>query len=206
MKFCAALFVLLFGIVSLTSAAPPAESLSDSAPQFGKWGFDSKGADFKTKPGDDFFRYANGAWLDRVKIPADKPGYSLRLLMSDKVEQRLHELIDEAAKKSEDAATIEGKVGAFYKSFMDEKRIEKAGASPLKDTLEQISSAKTREELGAMMGRHNADLEGMTFALGIDVDFKDPQRYAVYIGQSGLGLPDRDYYLKPDFAAQKTKY
>ena len=209
MKFWAALFVLLFGIVPLTSAAPPAEKTegaSDAAPQFGKWGFDSKGADLKTKPGDDFFRYANGAWLDRVKIPADKPGYSLRLLMSDKVEQRLHDLIEAAAKNSEDAATIEGKVGAFYKSFMDEKRIEKAGASPLKEKLHEISSAKTREELGAMMGRHNADLEGTVFALGIDVDFKDPERYAVYVGQSGLGLPDRDYYLKSDFAAQKTKY
>ena len=209
MKFWAILFVLLFGIVPLTSASPPAEKAegaSDSAPQFGKWGFDSKGADLKTKPGDDFFRYANGAWLDRVKIPADKPGYSLRLVMSDKVEQRLHDLIEAAAKKSADAATVEGKVGAFYKSFMDEKRIEKSGASPLKDKLQQISSAKTREELGAMMGRHNADLEGTIFALSIDVDFKDPERYAVYVGQSGLGLPDRDYYLKPDFAAQKTKY
>ena len=57
-----------------------------------------------------------------------------------------------------------------------------------------------------MMGRHNADLEGTIFALSMDVDFKDPERYAVYVGQSGLGLPDRDYYLKPDFAAQKTKY
>ena len=57
-----------------------------------------------------------------------------------------------------------------------------------------------------MMGRHNADLEGTIFGLSIDVDFKDPERYAVYVGQCGLGLPDRDYYLKPDFAAQKTKY
>ena len=85
MKFWAILFVLLFGIVPLTSASPPAEKTegaSDSGPQFGKWGFDSEGADLKTKPGDDFFRYANGAWLDRVQIPADKPGYSLRLAMT----------------------------------------------------------------------------------------------------------------------------
>ena len=52
-------------------------------PQYGVWGFDTDGADLKTKPGDDFFRYANGAWLDRVQIPPDKPGYSLRLAMSD---------------------------------------------------------------------------------------------------------------------------
>ena len=107
MKFWAILFVLLFGIVPLTSAAPPAEKAegaSDSAPQFGKWGFDSEGADLKTKPGDDFFRYANGAWLDRVKIPADKPAYSLRLAMSDTVEQRLARLDGSGGKEVEHEA------------------------------------------------------------------------------------------------------
>src|SRR6476619_8005937 len=94
-------------------------------PQYGAWGFDSDGADLKTKPGDDFFRYANGAWLDRVQIPADKPGYSLRLAMSDLTEQRLHDLMEENAKKTEpNPTTIEGKVGAFYQSFMDEAAIE----------------------------------------------------------------------------------
>jgi len=63
-------------------------------PQYGAWGFDTDGADLKTKPGDDFFRYANGTWLDRVQIPADKPGYSLRLAMTDLTEQRLHDLME----------------------------------------------------------------------------------------------------------------
>jgi len=159
------------------------------------------------KPGDDFFRYANGAWLDRVQIPADKPAYSLRLAMTDATEQRLHDLIEETAKKAEQKpATTEGKVGAFYKSFMDEARIEKAGASALKDKLSEIQSAKTREVLAAMMGRQNADFYGGIFGAGIDVDAKEPKRYAVYLGQQGVGLPDRDYYLKPEFAAQKGKY
>src|SRR5438067_11647116 len=99
-------------------------------PQYGSWGFDIDGADLKAKPGDDFFRYANGAWLDRVQIPADKPGYSLRLAMSDVTEQRLHDLMEEMARKAEaKPTTIEGKVGAFYKSFMDETTIEKRAAS-----------------------------------------------------------------------------
>lgn len=176
-------------------------------PQYGAWGFDTEGADLKAKPGDDFFRYANGAWLDRVQIPADKPGYSLRLAMSDLTEQRLHDLMEENAKKAEaKPATIEGKVGAFYKSYMDETRIEKAGASSLKDRIAEVQSAKTREALAAMMGRQNADFHGGIFGVGIDVDIKDPKHYAVYLGQAGLGLPDRDYYLKPDFAAKKEKY
>src|ERR1043166_8999310 len=176
-------------------------------PQYGAWGFDTKGADLKTKPGDDFFRYANGAWLDRVQIPADKPGYSLRLAMSDLTEQRLHDLMEETAKKAEPKpATIEGKVGAFYKSFMDEAGIEKTGASSIKDKLNEVRAAKSREAVAAMMGRQNADFPGGIFALGIDVDIKDPKHYTVYLGQAGLGLPDRDYYLKPDFAAKKDKY
>jgi putative endopeptidase len=183
-------------------STPPA-----GKPQYGTWGFDSAGADMGKKAGDDFFRFANGAWLDRVQIPADKPAYSLRLAMTDLTEQRLHDLIEESAKKAEQKpATTEGKVGAFYKSFMDEARIEKAGAAAIKDKLAEVQSARTREALAALMGRQNADFHGAIFGVGIDVDVKEPKRYAVYLGQAGLGLPDRDYYLKPDFATQKAKY
>src|ERR1700704_4597380 len=103
---------LLILVLSFTGGlAQPA-----SKPQYGTWGFDTAGADLKTKPGDDFFRYANGAWLNRVQIPADKPAYSLRLAMSDKIEQRLHDLMENVAKTADhNPATTEGKVGAFYK-------------------------------------------------------------------------------------------
>ncbi|HEX8899299.1 MAG TPA: M13 family metallopeptidase, partial [Chthoniobacterales bacterium] len=200
MKTTATLFILVLSLAG-AFAQPTAK------PQYGVWGFDTQGADLKTKPGDDFFRYANGAWLDRVQIPADKPGYSLRLAMSDLTEQRLHDLMEEMARKAEaKPATIEGKVGAFYKSFMDERAIEKRAASSLKESLAEIQSAKTREALAAMMGRQNEDFHGGIFGVGIDVDIKDPKHYTVYLGQAGLGLPDRDYYLKPDFAAKKDKY
>ncbi|HKP92603.1 MAG TPA: M13 family metallopeptidase, partial [Chthoniobacterales bacterium] len=180
---------------------------SEGKPQYGTWGFDTEGADLKAKPGDDFFRYANGAWLDRVQIPADKPAYSLRLAMTDLTEQRLHDLMEETAKKAEPKPTsLEGKVGAFYKSFMDEAAVEKAGATPLKTKLSEVESAKSREALAAMMGRQNSDFHGGIFGVFVDVDLKGPKHYAVYLGQAGLGLPDRDYYLKPDFAAKKEKY
>lgn len=193
--------LILFLFVAASFAQPGGK------PQYGAWGFDTDGADLKTKPGDDFFRYANGAWLDRVQIPGDKPGYSLRLAMTDLTEQRLHDLMEESAKKVEPKpTTIEGKVGAFYKSFMDEAKIEKDAASSLKDKLSELQAAKTREALAAMMGRQNADFHGGIFGIGIDVDIKDPKHYTVYLGQAGLGLPDRDYYLKPDFAEKKDKY
>src|SRR5437764_15423693 len=69
-----------------------------AGPQYGKWGFDANGADARAKPGDDFFRYANGNWLDQTPIPEDKPGYSLRLAMSDRTEARLHGMMESLGK------------------------------------------------------------------------------------------------------------
>jgi putative endopeptidase len=195
--------VLLVSLLLIVSAlAEPG-----AKPQYGAWGFDTDGADLKTKPGDDFFRYANGAWLDRVQIPADKAATSLRLAMSDLTEQRLHDLMEETAKKADaKPTTIEGKVGAFYKSFMDEAGVEKLGGAALKPMIDEINAAKTRDAIAGLMGRQNADFHGGIFGVGVDVDIKDPKHYTVYLGQAGLGLPDRDYYLKPDFAAKKEKY
>ncbi len=188
-------------------ASDPTKDGAVTKPQYGEWGFDRAGADEATKPGNDFFRYANGTWLDHVKIPADKSAYSLRLAMTDTTNERLHSLIEEAAKKAgHTPTTTEGKVGTFYNSFMDEAKIEKAGASPIKQTLTEIQTAKTREALAAMMGRQNSDFEGTIYGVYINVDESDPKRYTVHLVQQGLGLPDRDYYLKPDFAKQKEKY
>src|SRR6266478_7903531 len=111
-SFKSLLFLYLFTFVANLRAQTPTK------PQYGAWGFDLAGADTKTKPGDDFFRYANGTWIDKTQIPPDKPAYSLRLAMTDLTEQRLHEMMEAFATKS-DPATLEGKVGAFYRSFMD---------------------------------------------------------------------------------------
>src|SRR5438128_4241590 len=114
-----ALTLLLFLSSSLALAAadsPP----PNTKPQYGTWGFDLAGADRATKPGDDFFRFANGTWIDKTQIPPDKPAYSLRLAMSDLTEQRLHQIMDESAAKDEKKVTLEARVGAFYHSFMDE--------------------------------------------------------------------------------------
>ncbi len=193
---------------SLMWAAGSARAQSEGAkPKFGAFGFDATGIDTATRPGDDFFRYANGAWVDRTEIPADKAGYSLRLQMSDLTEKRLHEMMEAAAAKAGDEpTTLEGKVGAFYRSFMDSARIEKLGASPLEPVLGRIREARTRDAIAALMGRNNSDFEGSVFSFYIDIDLKDPKRYAFSIDQAGQGLPDRDYYLEPSFATQKAKY
>src|SRR5947209_20628377 len=95
-------------VVILQPQTPP-------KPQYGAWGFDLAGADTKTEPGDDFFRYANGTWIDKTQIPPDKPAYSLRLAMTDLTEQRLHEMMETlAAKDVTNPSTLEEKVAAFY--------------------------------------------------------------------------------------------
>ena len=128
-------------------------------------------------------------------------------MMTDRAEQRLHDIMQDAAAHVDHApTTIEGKVGAFYKAFMDEARIEELGAKPIARDLQNVRVGANRGALAGLMGLATHNFEGTLFGVGIDVDLKDPNKYALYIGQAGLGLPDRDYYLKADFAATKAKY
>ncbi|MHA6206158.1 M13 family metallopeptidase [Dyella soli] len=191
---------------ALLAGAAHAVDPAGSKPQYGRWGFDQAGADPATRPGDNFFRYANGTWLDRTPIPADKPAVSLRLAMTDLTEQRLHELMEASAHAAAPATGLDGKVGAFYQSYMDEARINALGAKPIAAQLDAVRKATTREAQAALMGRTSVDFEGALFNLAMDVDLKDTKHYAVYVTQGGLGLPDRDYYLKPEFARQKAAY
>src|SRR5205823_6559333 len=197
----ALLFVFLSSHLVFPADAPPAKL------KYGAWGFDLAGMDAKTKPGDDFFRYANGTWVDQTQIPPDKPAYSLRLIMTDLTEQRLKNLLEAAgANSTENPSTLEQKAGAFYHSFMDEARVEQLGAKAIEPELTALKNAKSRDDFAALMGRTTTDFEFSLFNPVIDVDLKDPNKYAFYFTQAGLGLPDRDYYSKPDFAAQKTVY
>src|SRR5581483_3878513 len=198
---------LLFALCVLTPLAYAADAPPPAKLKYGTWGFDVAGMDTKTKPGDDFFRYANGAWLDQAQIPSDKPAYSLRVIMTDLTEQRLRDLLEAAgANGNDNSSTLEGKAGAFYRSFMDETRVEQLGQKAIEPELNDLKNARSRDDFAALMGRTTTDFEFSLFNPGIDVDLKDPTKYAFYLTQAGIGLPDRDYYLKADFAAQKTAY
>jgi len=184
-----------------------AKSATKAKPMYGAWGFDLTAMDRAVKPGDDFNHYANGAWLARTTIPADKPIASLRYLMTDLTEGRVHDILGAAAATTPELpATLDGKAGAFYKAFMDQARIDALGALPIAPELAAIRNAKDHAELAGLMGQNNTDFYGAIFNIGSDVDLKDVTKYAVYIGQGGLGLPDRDYYLKASFAPQKAAY
>jgi putative endopeptidase len=194
-------------LLLLCACSPAPSHQAPLTPQYGAWGIDLAGRDTAARPGDDFFNHVNGGWLARTAIPADKTGITLRLLMSDTTEARLHAIMEAAAASAAHVPTdLEGKIGAYYRAYMDSARVERLGASPLAPQLARVRAAGTREAIAALMGRNNLDFNGTVFSSYIEVDLKDPKIYSVYLNQAGLGLPDRDYYLKPGYAAPRAAY
>ncbi len=185
-----------------TADAPP----SVAAPtHIGSWGFGLAGRDLSVAPGADFFGYANGSYLKTLRIPPDRSRFGSFDALSELSQNRVRAVLVEAS-ETPSATGDEAKIGAAYKAFMDEARIEALDAKPLATTLAEIHGADTREKLAALMGRAEQSYYGAFFDLSEQPDAKAPTRYAIYVSQSGLGLPDRDYYLKPAFAPQKAKY
>ncbi|HEY7851459.1 MAG TPA: M13-type metalloendopeptidase [Caulobacteraceae bacterium] len=176
-----------------------------TGPQLAPWGFDLAGRDTAVAPGTDFFQYANGDYVKALVIPPDRSRYGAFDALAALSEQRVHDIL-EAAAADPRASGDEARIGAFYKAFMDEARVEALDAAPLAADLAAIRDARDKTALAALMGKNNDGYFGATFGVGIQADLKSPTRYAVYIGQQGLGMPDRDYYLEPSFAAQKAKY
>src|SRR4051812_15719574 len=182
-------------------------SAQGAAPTYPPSGFDLSAIDRSAKAGDDFFQYANGKYLDRSVIPADRPAVSRRFEMTDRMEANLHQLLQEATREvGEQPADLRGKAGAFYYSFLDEPQIERTGVAAIAAELDAIRSATSPGQLAGLMGQSAYDFYPAIAAPLVDSDLKAPERYAIYLNQSGLGLPDRDYYLKPEFAAQRQAY
>ncbi|HEX4711375.1 M13 family metallopeptidase [Phenylobacterium sp.] len=175
------------------------------APRMGTWGFDLSGRDTATMPAQDFFQYANGGYLKTLDIPADRSRYGTFDTLNELSQNRMRAVVATAARDK--AATGErGQVGGLYRAFMDEAKVEALGAKPLAGDLAAIRAEKTHGDIARAMGASLHAFGGSVFGAQVQADAKDPDHYAVYLGQAGLGLPDRDYYLEASFAAQKAKY
>ena len=188
-----------------TSSQSEGAPVSLGSPRYGTWGFDLDGMDRSVKPGDDFFRYANGAWFDRTAIPADRTRYGNFDTLTELSEHRLHAILEDVARGAvadPDAA----RVAAAYASYMDEALAEKLDAAPIQPELTQIRAVQSRDEMTALMGKANTSAFVSILPVGISIDAKAPTKYTAVAGTAGLGLPDRDYYLQPSFATQKAKY
>ena len=181
------------------------EAASLASPKYGTWGFDATGMDLSVKPGDDFFRYANGKWADRTQIPSDRTRYGNFDKLAELSENRLHAILEDAAagKISDPDAS---KVAAVYASFMDETLADQLDSKPIERELAEIRGVTTKDQMTALMGNANTSGFASILPVFIATDAKAPTRYTVMAGTGGLGLPDRDYYLQPAFATQKAKY
>jgi putative endopeptidase len=193
-------------IVAAAIAAGPASS-APPLPHYPPFGLDLTASDPATNPGDDFFEYANGAYLARTNIPADQSAATRRSDMSERIDAHLHTILDEVSSDPRPAPSdLRGKVGAFYAAFMDEAAVERAGLTPIRPELSAIRAAGDRAALAALMGRGTVDFYPSPFQLQVDIDLKRTDRYAVYLSQSGLGLPGTDYYSAAAFAPQRSAY
>ncbi len=192
----------LMALSACSSNAPaPAASAAEPRPALGSFGVDTANMDTGVKPGDDFFRYANGKWLATFQIPDDKGRYGAFDALAEKSERDVRTVLEELAAASPASGTTPAKVGDMYASWMDEAAIESRGISPLQPYLDRIDAVTDTKDVLALMATTDF---AAPFGVDIEADPEDPTQYAVWIAQGGLGMPDRDYYLKD--GAEFDKY
>ena len=170
--------------------------------EIGAFGLDIAGMDTSVKPGDDFVKFAGGKWEAATEIPADKATYGMFNRLADRSLEQTRTILDAAAKRPGD------KIGDFYASFMDDAAINAKGIDPIKPWIAEIRAAGDKTALAVEMAKLQRIGVGGLFRMGVGQDDKAPDTYIVGLSQSGIGLPDRDYYLKddPKLADTRAKY
>ena len=179
--------------VSLAAAA-----LAATAPVFPPWGLTLSYLDPGVQPGNDFFRYGNGGWLKDATIPPDRRAAGVNLDVDQGNEKKLQAVLASlVATPDAGLSAEERKLRDFYLAFMDTAAIEAAGLDPIRADLERIAALSSPAEVAAFMATPVTHTPG-PYAARITVDVKNPRAYIVRLTQAGLGMPDRDYYLRED--------
>src|ERR1700729_3297760 len=158
--------------------------------------FDKSGMDTTVKPGDNFFMYVNGKWLKNTKIPASETGWGTFYTLRDINEAHIHEILDYAAAHDDTANSIDQKVGDLYKSGMDTVAIEKLGYDPVKPQLAKIAAVTDNKDLVKLAADGFKTGDGFLFGFYVSPDDRISSKNAAHFDQTGLNLPDRDYYFK----------
>lgn len=216
-KICASCTALAISTLLLAGCGKdgaPAATDSNTAPEkhgdasaakLGSWGIDQSSQQADVRPGNDFNRYANGAWLDSYEIPNDLSSYNQFTKLSLEAEENVRKIVEELAASEAAKGSLEQKVGDYFKSWMDETTLNELGAAPIKADIDEIYAYESKADLTkAFSNLHNTS----PFGIGIIPDPADTTRYIAFVGQDGLGLPDRDYYLKDDekFVEYRSAY
>jgi putative endopeptidase len=187
----------LIAISSLGACAPGTPSSGGSAapsPALAL-GVDTTGFDRGVRPQDDFFQFVNGGWIRNTQIPADRTSTGTFLLLRDNAQAALRAIIDSVAAAPNAPGSEGQKVGDLYRSFMDTARIEQLGVTPVQGDLQRIAAVTGREQYPQLFASMRRMGVGTPFTFSVQQDQGNSSRYAVTVSQSGLGLPDRDYYL-----------
>lgn len=172
-------------------AAPPAQAAQQS-------GVLTQNMDQSVRAQDDFYRFVNGKWLAVTEIPADRSNYGAFSVLQDAAEENLRRILEEAAGAQAAAGSDTQKIGDFYAAFMDEEGIEAKGVAPLAEELARIEKLDSKQALAEHIGRAQRHGVGMPFVLFVSIDEKNSTQYSASVYQTGLGMPDRDYYLSAE--------
>ena len=186
------LSLCLFAVSALAADIP--------SPKFGTWGIDLSSQDHAVKPGDNFFLYSDGAWLKKTVIPPDRSSIGSFEELQILSEKRMRAIIDDLEKRNEASLSPdEKKLRDLYDAYTDTAAIEAAGLKPVQPDLDRIAAIRTKEDVARIIASVPMDTLG-PYYVGVSVDDKHPDAYSINLGQSGIGLPDRDYYLTNDKA------
>ena len=147
---------------------------------------------------DDLFEHVNGTWLKTTEIPADKSNYGTFGKLADLSQKRIRKLIEETAAEEHPAGSLKQKVGDFYRSFMDSETIESLGSTPIEPMLEEVQKLKTPADIWKLFGYVSSYNIDSPVGVYVSQDAKDSNTYICHVIQSGLTLPDRDYYLNDE--------
>lgn len=185
------------GLMAETGDAA-AEGASLKALTFGAWGVDLSARDTSVKPGDDFDKYANGGWFARTEIPADQASAGVDYDVYNLTQRQLRAVVSGAPATSQ--------VGGLYQSFMDEARVDALGAKPLMTDIAAVGAIKDKSAMARFMGQTQGGFGVSIVGGGPYADTDDPTMNVLWLGQGGIGLPEREYYLDAKFKPQRDAY
>jgi putative endopeptidase len=195
-----AVFTVLF--FTATDSAHAGET---NKPMLGEWGVETQHISVSVAPGDDFFTYVNEGWIEQAEYPEGMPRMDSFTEVYLRSEEQVQTIIEELLTADTDRNQDGEQLAALYQSYMDVSRIEALGLKPLQAELDAVMKFSTPADIARAMAQ---PLHNSVIGMGVDLDQKNPDRYILYLGQSGLGLPGREYYLsdEPPFPEQRKAY
>jgi len=195
---------LAAGCATGTAGSSGGASSGGSA-AIGAYGLDLTAGDPSVQPGNDFFRYCNGRWLDTTEIPSDQRSWGTFVILAEKASQDQRVIIEETALAGGAPGSAQQRIAATYNAYLNTDAINARGLAPLQEDLASIAALRTHEDVIRTMARNDIPTNGPIVAFA-GLDARNPQRYVVSFTHAGLGLPEREYYRRADGEANRVAY